>query len=71
MLVIFHGFVNQASSPVPYGQATEGLFQQPLRATGPTPAYRWYQSYMVVNTREEKAAPSFATALFETRPQQS
>ena len=68
MLSIFHGFVDQAVSPVPYGQATEAYFNSHYEQLAPTPGYRWYQSYMIVTTSEEKPAPGFATALAETRP---
>ncbi len=68
MLTLFQGFVDHVPSPVPPGEATEPYFNTHYEQFGPTPAYRWYQSYMIVVASEEKPAPSFAAALAETRP---
>ncbi len=68
MLSVYHSFFDHASSPVPQGQATDAYFNSHYEQLAVTPDYRWYQSYMIVTTSDEKPAPSFATALAETRP---
>ena len=68
MLSVFHSFVAHVASPVPAGLATEPYFNTHYEQLGPTPAYRWYQSHMIVAASQEEPAPRFAKALAETRP---
>jgi hypothetical protein len=57
-----HSF-SSMPNPVPAGQSAEKYLDDNYERLGPTPAYRWYQSRMIVAINEEKPAPSFLQAL--------
>jgi hypothetical protein len=68
MVSVFHGLVDHVPSPVPPGQAIKTFFNSHYEQLGHSPNYAWYQSYMSAIASEETPAPTFATALAETRP---
>jgi len=67
MMPIFHMVLDHAPSPVPEGQEVEAYFNANYQTLGPSPAYPWFQSRMVVTAFEETPAPTFAMTLEQTK----
>ena len=49
MLAVFGGILGRGPNPVPAGQSPETYFNTNYQQLGPTPAYIWFQSRMVVD----------------------
>ncbi len=63
MDALFQGTLNHLPNPVPQGQTIVEYFNDNYDSLGPTPAYRWFQSRMIVTAEEEEPHPTFAQAL--------
>ncbi len=63
MFSLFHGVLDHAPSPVPAGQPVESYFNTNYQTLGPSPAYPWFQSKMVVILEDEKPAPTLDAVL--------
>jgi hypothetical protein len=63
MMAIFQGVIDHSPNPVPPGQEIKKYFNEHYQQLGPTPAYRWYQSRMVVTAIQETPTPTFAQTL--------
>ena len=59
----FQSILNRRPTPVPSGQSAETFFNENYEKLAGTPAYTWFQSYMVNAAAEEKPQPSFANAV--------
>ncbi|SEG59333.1 hypothetical protein SAMN05421819_3658 [Bryocella elongata] len=67
MMPVFHVVLDHMPSPVPDGQEVEAYFNANYQTLGPSPAYPWFQSRMVVTAFEETPAPTFAMTLGQTK----
>jgi hypothetical protein len=63
MLEIFRGTMDHFPNPVPKGQTLTKYFDENYDSLGPTPAYRWFQSSMIIAAEEEEPQPTFALTL--------
>lgn len=67
MMPIFHVVLDHSPNPVPGGQDVEAYFNANYQTLGPSPAYPWFQSRMVVTAFEETPPPTFAMTLEQTK----
>ncbi len=65
--MVFEGILHNFPNPVPEGASVEPFFNEHYQELGPTPGYLWFQSRMCLTAFNEKPAPSFKTALAETK----
>ena len=68
MQTTFEGILSHSPSPVPAGSDAKSYFDTNYEQLGPTPAYIWFQSQMVIAAFSETPVPTFTQALRETAP---
>lgn len=68
MQATFEGILSHSPNPVPAGSDAKSYFDTNYEQLGPTPAYIWFQSQMVIAAFAEMPVPTFVQALRETAP---